>query len=131
MAIGAVIGASPADVKLVTFDCESARPRTEDRAMPFLVRFLLRHAAIGIGVAAVFVALLVAFDVAHLASLFAHSPDGLLALGVLTVALGITFGSVQMGFAVMLMDDEDGPPSGRRARLTRLVPKLARVHARR
>ena len=99
--------------------------------MPFLVRFLLRHAAIGIAVAAVFVALLVAFDVAHLASLFAHSPDGWLALGVLTVALGITFGSVQMGFAVMLMDDEDGPPSGRRARLTRLVPKLARVTARR
>lgn len=99
--------------------------------MPFLVRFLLRHAAIGIGVAGVFVALLVAFDVAHLATLFARSPDGLLAIGVLTVALGITFGSVQMGFAVMLMDDENEPPSGRRARLTRLVPRFARAHGRR
>lgn len=99
--------------------------------MPFLVRFLLRHAAIGIGVAAVFVSLLVAFDVAHLASLFAHSPDGLLALVVLTAALGITFGSVQMGFAVMMMDDEDEPPTGRRGRQTRLVPKHARVPVRR
>lgn len=131
MAIRAVIGAEGSDVSPVPTQSQSAQPRTEDTAMPFLVRFLLRHAAIGIAVAALFVALLVAFDVAHLASLFAHSPDGWLALGVLTVALGITFGSVQMGFAVMLMDDEDGPPSGRRARLTRLVPKLARVHARR
>ncbi|MFG1278083.1 hypothetical protein [Xanthobacter autotrophicus] len=97
--------------------------------MPFLVRFLLRHAAIGVGVAAVFVALLAAFDVAHLGTLFAMSSDGPLALIVLTLALGVTFGSVQMGFAVMLMSDKDEPPRGRRIRLARLVPRLARVHA--
>lgn len=97
--------------------------------MPFLVRFLLRHAVIGVLVAAAFVALLVAFDVARLGTLFATSGDGLLALGVLTFALGLTFGSVQMGFAVMLMDDRDEPPRGRRIRLTRLVPRLARVTA--
>ncbi|MFG1379398.1 hypothetical protein [Xanthobacter autotrophicus] len=99
--------------------------------MPFLVRFLLRHALIGVGVAAVFVALLAAFDVAHLGTLFATSQDGPLALIVLTLALGVTFGSVQMGFAVMLMSDKDEPPRGRRIRLTRLVPSFARVHARR
>lgn len=97
--------------------------------MPFLVRFLLRHAAIGIGLAGLFVALMVTFDVARLGTLFAGSPDGPLAIAVLTVALGITFGSVQMGFAVMLMSDKDEPPSGRRIRLKRLVPRLARVRA--
>lgn len=97
--------------------------------MPFLVKFLLRHAGIGIGVAAVFVALLVAFDVARLGTLLATSPDGLLAVIVLTFALGITFGSVQMGFAVMLLSTRDEPPGGRRMRLTRLVPRHARVTA--
>ncbi|MDI4658108.1 hypothetical protein [Xanthobacter autotrophicus] len=101
--------------------------------MPYLVRFLLRHALIGVGVAAVFVALLAAFDVAHLGTLFLTSADGPLALIVLTLALGVTFGSVQMGFAVMLMSDKDEPRGGHRhrVRLTRLVPRLARVHARR
>ena len=97
--------------------------------MPFLVRFLARHAAIGIGVATVFVALLVAFDVARLGTLLWTSQDGLLALVVLTLALGVTFGSVQMGFAVMLMSDRDDDSGGRKVRLTRLVPRLARVHA--
>ncbi|QRG08100.1 hypothetical protein EZH22_07130 [Xanthobacter dioxanivorans] len=97
--------------------------------MPFLVRFLVRHAGIGVGVAAIFVALLVVLDVAHLGTLLATSPDGLLAVGVLTFALGLTFGSVQMGFAVMLLGARDEPPSGRGSRLTRLVPRHARVTA--
>ncbi|MFG1302402.1 hypothetical protein V5F49_21700 [Xanthobacter sp. V3C-3] len=97
--------------------------------MPFLVRFLARHAAIGIGVATLFVALLVAFDVARLGTLLWTSQDGLLALIVLTLALGVTFGSVQMGFAVMLMSDTDDDSGGRKVRLKRLVPRFARVHA--
>lgn len=97
--------------------------------MPFLVRFLARHAAIGIGVATVFVGLLVAFDVARLGTLLFTSEDGLLAIIVLTLALGVTFGSVQMGFAVMLMSDTDDIGGGRKARLTRLVPRFARATA--
>jgi hypothetical protein len=99
--------------------------------MPVLVRFLLRHAAIGMGVAAVFVGALAAFDVFHLGALMSGSPDGLLALAVLTSALGITFGSVQMGFAVMLMGEDEQPPKGRRAPLNRLRPIPVRVRARR
>lgn len=99
--------------------------------MPYLVRFLIRHAVIGVGVAALFVAALVAFDVARLGTLFASSGDGMLAVAVLTMALGVTFGSVQMGFAVMLMSDRDDPPSGRRIRPARLEPRPARAHARR
>jgi hypothetical protein len=99
--------------------------------MPVLVRFLLRHALIGVGVAAVFVGALAAFDVFHLRALMSGSPDGLLALVVLTGALGITFGSVQMGFAVMLMGDDDDAKKGRRAPIARLRPIPVRVRARR
>lgn len=100
--------------------------------MPFLIRFLARHAIIGFGLAIVFVGALTAFDIFHLGGLLRGSEDGLLALAVLTFALGITFGSVQMGFAVMLMDDgKSEPPTGRRAPLTRLTPSLVRVRARR
>lgn len=100
--------------------------------MPLLVRFLVRHAGIGMGVAGLFVALLVAFDVAHLGTLLADSPDGPLAVSVLTFALGLTFGSVQMGFAVMLMSEKEEPTrGGRRSRLTRLVPRPVRITTRR
>ncbi len=97
--------------------------------MPALVKFLVGHAVIGVSLAAVFVGALVAFDVANLGTLVRTSSDGLLAVVLLTFGLGITFGSVQMGFAVMLMSDEDEPPRGRRVLLRRLVPSYAKVKA--
>lgn len=43
-------------------------------SLPLLVRFLIRHAAIGFGVALLFVGLLLAFDVGGIATLiFASS----------------------------------------------------------
>lgn len=101
--------------------------------MPQLVRFLMRHALIGIGVAVLFVGTLVAFDVARLGTLVTQSPSGLVAVVALTCAVGITFGSVQMGFAVMLLAGEEEKPGGGRtapARVSRLKPALARVRAR-
>ncbi len=95
--------------------------------MPILVRFLLWHALIGFAVALVFVAALLAFDVARLGTLVWASPSGAIALAALTFALGLTFGSVQMGVAVMLLgEDEDRPTggSGRRAALAPLVHRL-------
>ncbi|MCJ8143012.1 hypothetical protein MKI84_08790 [Ancylobacter sp. A5.8] len=95
--------------------------------MPRHVLFLLRHALIGCALAVLFVGGLIAFDVARLGELVLHSSNGLLAALVLTVALAITFGSVQMGFAVMLLgeDDETG---GRRQMTARpaLVPVRVR-----
>ncbi len=99
--------------------------------MPFLVKFLLRHALIGVAVATVFVGALTALDVGGLGTLLANSPDGWLALGVLTYALGLTFGSVQMGFAVMLMSGRDDTMGGKRAPLKRLVLRPARIAVRR
>lgn len=99
--------------------------------MPVLVRFLVGHALVGFGLAILFVGTLTALDVFHLGALLRGSEDGLLALAVLTFAVGLTFGSVQMGFAVMLMSDDNEPPRGRRAPLTRLVPSPVKVRARR
>ncbi len=70
--------------------------------MPPLILMLMRHAAVGFGIAALFVALLLAFDVGRLRLLITTSETGALALALLTFFLGLTFGSVQMGFAVML-----------------------------
>ncbi|GAB4068726.1 hypothetical protein KHC28_26985 [Ancylobacter sonchi] len=97
--------------------------------MPRLVSFLIRHALIGFGIAVPFVAALVFFDVAGFGWLALGSSSGLLALGVLTVAVGLTFASLQMGFAVMLLGEET---TGRGGRLQpRLVPVRVPVRSRR
>ena len=76
--------------------------------MTRLTSFVLRHALIGGAAAVLFVALFLAADVGGLGSLVARSADGPLAAVVMTVFFAITFGSVQVGFALMLKDwDED------------------------
>jgi hypothetical protein len=78
-------------------------------ALPDHVKFLFRHALIGfsIGLAATF--MIVWQDVAHIGTLLATSSQRWLALGLLGFMLGLTFGSVQMAFAIMLLgSDEDG-----------------------
>lgn len=91
--------------------------------MPQLVRFLLRHALIGFALAVIFVGALLAFDIARLGSLIGTSPGGMVAALVLVVSIGITFASVQMGFAVMLLgEDDEDRDGGRPARLTHLLP---------
>ncbi|MGQ3671899.1 hypothetical protein ACT6QG_05825 [Xanthobacter sp. TB0136] len=89
--------------------------------MPALVRFLVTHALIGIALAAAFVGVLVALDVARLGTLVSTSPDGILAVALLTAGLAVTFGSVQMGFAVMLMNGRDDTTGGSRVRIRRLI----------
>ena len=68
--------------------------------MPDLARFLFRHAAIGFGIAALFVGMLVALDAGGLRTLMRGSDAGLAEAVLLTVFVGLTFGSVQMGIAV-------------------------------
>jgi len=81
--------------------------------MPKLVRFLLVHAAIGFGLAFVFVGVLVAFDTGGLRTLMMSSDVGFAAFLLLVFLNGLTFGSVQIGVAVMLLGEEDGDqPNG-------------------
>lgn len=84
--------------------------------MPRLVRMMLTHGAIGLGLGAGFAALILWLDVAGLGGLVARSPDGWLAVLMLTLFSGITFGGVQIGIAVMRMaePDDDDPFGGKR-----------------
>jgi hypothetical protein len=97
--------------------------------MPTLVRFLARHALAGFGLAVVFVGALLALDVAGLGTMVWRSPNGAMAVAALTFAVGLTFASAQMGFAVMLLGEETdgGFGGGRRFRRLRPAAVLQRV----
>ncbi len=81
---------------------------------PDLMRLYLRHCAIGFALSAVFVALILGFDVVGLRGLVMGSDVGWLAVLLLWFFNGTVFGSVQ--FAIMVMsqadDDDEGPRRG-------------------
>ncbi|MGB0085360.1 MAG: hypothetical protein WBP94_08330 [Rhodomicrobiaceae bacterium] len=87
--------------------------------MPELIKLLLRNAAIGFGIAAIFVTLLLLSDTGGVGTLVANSDMGVLAVFMLTFFTGLTFGSVQMGFAVMTAHKQDDG-RGRGKRLPRI-----------
>ncbi len=80
--------------------------------MPDLIKLLIRNAAIGFGVAIVFVACIMLFDIGSVGTLVYSSDTGFVALFMLTFFMGLTFGSAQMGFAVMLSGAEKDRPGG-------------------
>lgn len=90
--------------------------------MPPLVRFLLRHAAIGFGLAAVFVGTLIHFDIGNIGTVLAQSGVQGIATGLLVMMVGLTFSSVQMGYAVMMQshDSPIDPRGGAKERLPAL-----------
>lgn len=96
-----------------------------------LVRLYARSVAIGIVLAAVFTALLVGLDVAHLRHLVLEVRGGALAVVMLVVFNAIVFSGVQFGIAVMRMAESPKPPGrGRRSALPP-VPVAAALPARR
>lgn len=103
--------------------------------MPFLVRFLIHHAVVGLGIAIFAVGLLMWGDVSGLATLIRNAENSFLVLLLLTLMMGLTFSSLQMGFAVMLLPGEEGPgssgPGKRRLRdwfdAAGLMPPLRRA----
>lgn len=81
--------------------------------MPPHVTFLARHALIGFAIAALFVGAMIGFDVGGFATLLAKSGLAAVAVPMLTCALGLTFASVQMGAAIMLLPKGgDSTPTG-------------------
>lgn len=83
--------------------------------MPELVKMYIRNVIIGFVVAALFVAMLLWFNVMNLWSLVSNSPDGILAVFLLWFMNGIVFAGVQFAFAVMQMarkDDDDDHHGG-------------------
>ncbi len=80
--------------------------------MPDHIRFFIRHAAIGFGISAAFTAMILYFNVGNLWHLVTHTTEGPIAVAMLVVFGGITFGSAQIGYKIMTMSDEDDTPSG-------------------
>lgn len=80
--------------------------------MPKLIRLYITNVAIGFCIAALFVALLLWFDIAHLRHLIATSDKGGLALAVLWFCNGIVFAGAQFAIAVMRLKDDDDDPHG-------------------
>ena len=75
--------------------------------MPKLIRLYITQAAIGFGLAGVFVGMLLWFNIANLWHLVTHSDMGFLAVLVLWVSNGVVFGGVQFAISVMRMKDDD------------------------
>lgn len=75
--------------------------------MPDLIKMYIRQTAIGFVLSAVFVALLMYFNVVNLWHLVTHSDVGLLAVFLLWLFNGIVFAGVQFGISIMLMKDHD------------------------
>ncbi|WP_099827624.1 hypothetical protein [Oceaniglobus indicus] len=81
--------------------------------MPPIFRFYIRNCAIGFFWAAIFVALVLWFNVAGLWHLVSGSDIGWLALFLLFFFNGLVFAGAQCGVAVMLMTEpEDKGPRG-------------------
>lgn len=92
---------------------------------------LLGNLIWGIGLGLVFALGVYLLDLGHIRILAGKSRDGMLALGLLTVGSVITFASVVMGGAVMLLPrgDEPEPKGGNRVLLRALVPVRVKVAA--
>lgn len=75
--------------------------------MTDLLRFLIRHAVLGMAIGIAFTALILVFDIGHLRSLTAADPAGTGIRLLLAFFIGSTFASLQMGIAVMI-----APPGG-------------------
>lgn len=99
--------------------------------MPKLIAMYIKNVLIGFGIAAVFVAMLLWFNVANLWHLVSTSDKGLLAVVILWFANGIVFAGVQFAIAVMNMkdDDDDEPRGGHRQRVMLREPVVIPVRA--
>ncbi len=97
-----------------------------DKTAKYL-RMLAGKALSGFAFSIFFVAMLLAFDIANLRTLIFASQDKWVALFILTFFLGLTFGSVQMGIAIMSKfgkDDDDDDKPGRGPKMPDLAAFL-------
>lgn len=101
--------------------------------MPTLIRFYITHCLIGFGIAALFVAGLMYFNVLNLWHLISHSDIGVMALLVFWILNGIVFAGAQMAVAIMLLDEteeDDDDASGPGGGVPVLVPVASAGHTR-
>ncbi|WP_084860982.1 hypothetical protein [Salibaculum halophilum] len=96
----------------------------QNQRTPDLIKLYIKSCAIGFAAAAVFVGLLLTFDVVGLRGLVAGSSAGIVAVVMMWVFNGIVFAGVQFGIAIMAMseDDDDDDEGGTRSPVTLAEP---------
>ncbi|MFD1913840.1 hypothetical protein [Halodurantibacterium flavum] len=99
--------------------------------MPPLIRLYITQTMVGFVLSVVFVAMLLAFDVAGLRHLILNSSEGWLALILLLIANTTVFAAAQFGIAVMRLAEDDEPRKGRMQPVHLPTPALVRVDRRR
>ena len=100
------------------------------RRLPMLVRFLLRHAAIGFALAAIFVTAILLFDPQDAGTLLMTAAGHWWPALALWFFTGLTFGSVQIGAATMLLEKADPPrPRHGGGAPANLIPVPLRIRA--
>ncbi|WP_158964813.1 hypothetical protein [Chachezhania sediminis] len=80
--------------------------------MPELIKLYIRSVAIGFGIAAVFVGVLLWSGLGGLGDLVAGSSAGWLAVFMLWFMNGIVFAGVQFAYRIMSMAQRDDTPRG-------------------
>lgn len=99
--------------------------------MPRLVKMYLVNVAVGFGIAGLFMAILLGFDVAGIGRLVMETQQGWIAGLMLFMASGTLFAGVQFALRVMaLAESDDHTPRGG-LRQHAMVPVPVRVTARR
>lgn len=100
--------------------------------MPELIRLYIRQVFVGFGLSAVFVALILYFNVANLWHLVTHTDVGPLAVLLLWVFNGIVLAGVQFGISIMGMaeDEEDAGKGGQPTPVLLAEPVPVRVPVR-
>lgn len=91
--------------------------------LPPLIRLYIRQCLIGFALAAVFVGLLLGFDIAGLRGLVLTTRGGWLAVFLLWFFNGLVFAGAQFGISIMRMAEaSDGDDTGGRDALPLAVP---------
>jgi len=99
--------------------------------MPDLIKMYIHQSVIGFALSAIFVGLLLYFNVVNLWHLVTHTDVGFLAVFLLWLFNAIVFAGVQFGISIMLMtyDDEDDDDDDHRGMPIGLTPIRAEAHA--
>ena len=96
------------------------------RRIPPVVRFMVMHGLVGFGLSALFVAAVLWADPGGVGQLILKH-GGIPVVAMLWFFSGLTFGSVQIGAAVMLQDGRDDAPRGGHRQRLQLAPVPVRV----
>jgi hypothetical protein len=88
---------------------------------PKLIKLYIKSCAIGFVLSAIFVAVMLGFDVMGLGGLVVRSDVGFVAVLMMWILNGVVFAGVQFAYVIMSMaddddDDDDEPRGGLRAR---------------